>query len=204
MNYRLNPGYSVVLMSQRSNAPYRDEIMDDGVTIIYEGHDAPQTRDSIDPKLIDQPQFNKTGTPTQNGRFVEAVERYKTEQPPEKVRIYEKLFSGVWSFKGLFNLVDYQYVHDGRRNTFKFVLQLASEDSATGSGSQRERSRIIPTEVKKVVWERDGGRCVICGAEDELHFDHDIPYSRGGTSITAENVRILCARHNLSKGAKIE
>jgi 5-methylcytosine-specific restriction endonuclease McrA len=53
------------------------------------------------------------------------------------------------------------------------------------------------------VWQRDGGRCVVCGATDELHFDHDLPYSRGGTSIAEGNVQLMCARHNLEKGAKI-
>jgi len=41
------------------------------------------------------------------------------------------------------------------------------------------------------------------GAEDELHFDHIIPHAKGGTSVTAENVRLLCARHNLQKSANI-
>ena len=53
------------------------------------------------------------------------------------------------------------------------------------------------------VWKRDQGKCVECGAEDELHFDHILPYSKGGTSNKVENVQLLCARHNLSKGAKI-
>jgi len=44
---------------------------------------------------------------------------------------------------------------------------------------------------------------VICGATTELHFDHVLPYSKGGTSLTAQNVQLLCARHNLSKGAKL-
>jgi 5-methylcytosine-specific restriction endonuclease McrA len=57
--------------------------------------------------------------------------------------------------------------------------------------------------VKVEVWKRDNGRCVICGATDDLHFDHDLPYSLGGTSVKVENVQLLCARHNLSKGAKI-
>src|SRR6266498_3488886 len=47
------------------------------------------------------------------------------------------------------------------------------------------------------------GKCVICGATDELHFDHDVPWSRGGTSITEENVQLLCARHNLQKHDRI-
>jgi hypothetical protein len=29
MNFKLNPNYSVILMSQRSNAPYSDKILED-------------------------------------------------------------------------------------------------------------------------------------------------------------------------------
>ena len=32
---------------------------------------------------------------------------------------------------------------------------------------------------------------------------HDIPFSRGGSSIVAGNVRVLCAQHKLSKSDKI-
>jgi 5-methylcytosine-specific restriction endonuclease McrA len=58
--------------------------------------------------------------------------------------------------------------------------------------------------VKLEVWKRDGGKCVTCGAKDELHFDHIIPFSKGGTSLKADNVQLLCARHNLEKSDKIE
>lgn len=37
---------------------------------------------------------------------------------------------------------------------------------------------------------------------DNLHFDHDVPRSKGGSSITAANVKLLCARHNLQKSDK--
>ena len=50
---------------------------------------------------------------------------------------------------------------------------------------------------------RQGIWSVVCGSADELHFDHDLPYSKGGTSITEENVQLMCARHNLEKGAQI-
>jgi hypothetical protein len=30
-----------------------------------------------------------------------------------------------------------------------------------------------------------------------------LPYSKGGTSITEDNVQLMCARHNLEKGNKI-
>lgn len=63
-------------------------------------------------------------------------------------------------------------------------------------------SRYIPLHVRLAVWDRDGGTCVGgCGATTGLHFDHIVPFSRGGKS-TVENIRLLCARSNLSKGSK--
>lgn len=204
MNFRLNSMYTVILMSLRSNAPYQDEILSDGLTIVYEGHDASRSANQLDPKTIDQPLATPKGTLTQNGKFVEAVENYKQGKAAEQVRVYEKLFNGVWSYKGAFDLVDYVYVVSGSRRVFRFELKLNDlGDSITGP-QLKERTRIIPTEVKKIVWQRDGGKCVQCGATDELHFDHDLPFSKGGTSISPNNVRILCARHNLIKGDKIE
>jgi len=208
MNYRINANYSVILMSQRKNAPYNDKIRGDGITIEYEGHDIPKTKDIEDPKLFDQPRTTKSGRLTQNGLFAKAVDDYKKGKSPELVRVYEKLLSGVWSEKGFFKLVGYEYREDiNNRKVFIFVLEEVEIDRI-GSGLEvrglKPRTRIIPSEVKKQVWERDKGKCVICGATDELHFDHDLPYSKGGSSITAENVRILCARHNLAKSNKIE
>jgi hypothetical protein len=43
----------------------------------------------------------------------------------------------------------------------------------------------------------------MCGATDELHFDHDVPWSRDGTSLVAENVQRPCARHNIGKRDQI-
>jgi len=34
-------------------------------------------------------------------------------------------------------------------------------------------------------------------------YRHDLPFSKGGTSLTAANVRILCMKHNLKKHDKI-
>ena len=66
-----------------------------------------------------------------------------------------------------------------------------------------QHRRIIPAKVKQEVWKRDHGRCIDCGAIEELHFDHIIPYSKGGTSIMAENIQLLCARCNLEKRDRI-
>jgi 5-methylcytosine-specific restriction endonuclease McrA len=53
---------------------------------------------------------------------------------------------------------------------------------------------VIPSDVKKEAWKRDGGRCVICGETQNLHFDHDLPFSKGGTNFSAKNVRLLCMK----------
>jgi hypothetical protein len=209
MNFRLSANYSVILMSQRKNAPYRDRIFDDGFAIEYEGHDVPKTEDVKNPKEYDQPRYTKTGNLTQNGKFLDAVEKYKNgEREAEIVRVYEKLIDGVWSEKGFFRLVDCKRKKDDKnRYVFRFILEgteIDMTDEKIYEDKLKPRSRIIPSEIKTEVWKRDKGRCVICGASDELHFDHNLPYSKGGTSISAENVRILCARHNLQKSNKIQ
>lgn len=67
------------------------------------------------------------------------------------------------------------------------------------AGARRER---IPEDVRNFVWQRDEGRCVACGAEEELQFDHVIPVARGGSN-AAENIQILCGPCNRAKGAAI-
>lgn len=63
-------------------------------------------------------------------------------------------------------------------------------------------SRYIPLHVRVAVEIRDRGTCAGgCGATTGLHFDHIVPFSRGGEP-TVENIRLLCARSNLSKGSR--
>ena len=65
--------------------------------------------------------------------------------------------------------------------------------------ARRER---IPDEVKALVWERDDGRCVRCGAEHDLQFDHVIPVAKGG-GVNVENIQVLCGDCNRAKSASI-
>lgn len=207
MNYRLNPAYSVILMSQRPKAPYIDRLYSDGITIEYEGHDTPKKGYRHNPKIEDQPDRLPSGKLTQNGLFIKAVNDTKQGlRQVEIVKVYEKIMNGVWSLKGYFNLADYKVVDNGGRKVFRFILQLSDtqEVNVSTTGQVIPQTRLIPSEVKKEVWKRDGGKCVICGATTNLHFDHDLPFSKGGTSLTATNVRLLCVKHNLEKSAKIE
>lgn len=65
------------------------------------------------------------------------------------------------------------------------------------------RSRYIPKQVRKRVWQRDKGRCVECGTTENLQYDHIIPFSKGGAN-TVENIQILCERCNKRKYNKID
>src|SRR3990172_1215834 len=180
----------------------KDSLSEDGEQLLYEGHDV-KREVGVEPKLVDQPWALPSGEPTENGKFARAVETACGQRPP--VRVYEKLRPGIWSDKGLFELVGYEYAQSGPRKVFKFQMQLSNvPDELDRQPATDEFRRAIPSWVKQVVYKRDKGRCVICGAEDQLHFDHDLPYSKGGTGLTPHNVRILCARHNLQKGARIE
>lgn len=205
MNFRMNPSYSVFLMSQKSNAPYSDRVYDDGITIEYEGHDLAKNY-TKDPKTQNQPEKLPSGKITQNGLFIGAVNEYKKNcSKPEIVKVYEKIQEGVWSLKGYFDLMDYKIVSDGRRNVFRFILKLSNKpENFSNNDLKFNHTRLIPSQVKKDVWKRDQGKCVLCNESKNLHFDHDLPFSRGGTSLLASNVRLLCAKCNLRKSDKIE
>ena len=65
-----------------------------------------------------------------------------------------------------------------------------------------KRSRRISQEVKDKVWNRDGGKCVECGSNQNLEFDHIIPFSKGGAN-TYRNLQLLCESCNRSKSDSI-
>lgn len=64
-------------------------------------------------------------------------------------------------------------------------------------------TRYIPQEVREFVLERDRGCCSVCKAKTNLHFDHVLPFSRGGDSLDPKNIQILCRAHNLQKGSSL-
>ena len=55
---------------------------------------------------------------------------------------------------------------------------------------------------KNIILERDGHKCVVCGAGKkegvELHIDHIKPKDKGGKA-TLENGQVLCSKHNFLK-----
>ena len=202
MNFGVKGNYSIVLMSTAKNAPYEDEVFDDAV-IEYEGHDAPKST-QYDKKLVDQPSHTTTGKLTENGKFLKAVDDYKTyKRSAAKIQVYRKIKPGVWVDMGFYELIDGYQRNNGARNVFKFLLKpIYDYDPSTEDFIDIVHDRQIPGDIQREVYERDNGKCTQCGSTDNLHFDHIIPFSKGGSSKVASNIQLLCAKHNLSKGAK--
>lgn len=205
MNFNIRDGYSVVLMSIKPNAPYADRNSKDGLTIFYEGHDNAGDKQ----KKYDQPLYYSGGSLTQNGLFCRAIDGAKKDKNYPLVKAYEKLKPGIWTYRGLFEMKSYSIVHREGRNIFEFVLTITEQDLRQAKEYRQEKkidleqTRQIPGPVKAEVYIRDHGQCVMCGASDNIHFDHILPYSKGGTSLKVENIQLLCARHNLQKSAKL-
>ena len=100
MNYHLKGRSNVILMSLRSGAPYADRVEEDGRILIYEGHDVPQQKGSLDSKTVVQEIRNPGGTLTENGLFFESAMKYKqSKSEPELVKVYEKIRSGICTRK---------------------------------------------------------------------------------------------------------
>jgi 5-methylcytosine-specific restriction endonuclease McrA len=58
----------------------------------------------------------------------------------------------------------------------------------------------VPDYIRMFVWQRDRGRCVKCGCQERLEFDHIIPLAKGGSN-TERNIQLLCEPCNRTKGA---
>jgi len=161
MNYKIGRNHSVILMSIRPNAPYADRFENDGSTIIYEGHDVPNNRDNPNPKNVDQMSRLPSGRLTENGKFyLNAIDYKEKRIQPERIRVYEKIKSGIWSYNGVFHLVDSWQERSNNRLVYKFKLVAVEgeEDFNQPIPNDVHLRRIIPTKVKLEVWKRDGGK----------------------------------------------
>lgn len=93
---------------------------------------------------------------------------------------------------------------DFRRAKYEVLDELRGTAKKAGEESKRveEPRRHIDDQVKIFVWRRDQGRCVKCGSQENLEFDHIIPVFKGGGN-SARNIQLLCESCNRSKGSRI-
>ncbi|HEX3510353.1 MAG TPA: HNH endonuclease signature motif containing protein [Solirubrobacteraceae bacterium] len=123
-----------------------------------------------------------------------------------------------------------QLCQDGRRNLWQYQEGFYWDDDGLGAGDvkalvlQRKRRleqkltsahstmraeeaghptrTPIPTELRRAVFERDGGKCVECRGAFDLQYDHILPVALGGAT-TLENLQLLCADCNRRKSDSI-
>ncbi|MDP7628513.1 MAG: HNH endonuclease [SAR202 cluster bacterium] len=73
----------------------------------------------------------------------------------------------------------------------KRVQKLSKLSSLENRMSKAAKRQPISDEVRMFVWQRDKGRCVQCGSNEKLVFDHIIPAAKGGSN-TQPNLQLLC------------
>jgi len=73
-------------------------------------------------------------------------------------------------------------------------------DGAVGS-AQPTRGR-PDREMRRAVYERDEGRCAVCGSQFDLQYDHVLPVALGGAT-SVENLQLLCGECNQRKGKNL-
>jgi 5-methylcytosine-specific restriction endonuclease McrA len=111
------------------------------------------------------------------------------------------LYKGVWyrdtnrlsEEDGTNLLLDYE------RKLERKLARLRTQSTSEGQDTTREP---IPPDTQVFVWNRDGGRCVRCGSQANLEFDHIIPLSKGGSN-TARNLQLLCQDCNRTKAGNV-
>jgi len=108
-----------------------------------------------------------------------------------KDRFYIVEGTYTWEEARLLVLEDY----DKERKKFERLKLLYDSEEVKENSKPRPP---IPEEVKIAVWRRDNGRCVKCGSQENLEYDHIIPFSKGGSN-TARNIQLLCEKCNRQK-----
>lgn len=109
---------------------------------------------------------------------------------------------GTWR-KALEAFVDYINSDNRQINEIEFdTVPNSNIIDKKEIGFQHKTKRDITERIKVRVLIRDGNKCRLCGVTvtgDNIHFDHIIPWSKGGETVV-ENIQVTCAPHNLAKG----
>lgn len=126
-----------------------------------------------------------------NKNFRIRLDRIVTVTPYEDGIGIQK--DGVSSKPMIFSNIDGWFYYNFIQNSDNIVESLSKSET---------RLRKISQTVKDRVWNRDQGKCVKCGSNEKLEFDHIIPFSKGGSN-TYRNIQLLCEACNRSKSNQI-
>ncbi len=124
--------------------------------------------------------------------------RENLEAMTSRIMVIEGLGKPHWLIK--------QSILNEIESMFAFLEIFVEPDfypwAEAGTAAPSSMERYIPTDVRLAVWRRDQARCVQCGSQEKLEYDHIIPASKGGSN-TERNVQLLCEKCNREKSARI-
>lgn len=81
------------------------------------------------------------------------------------------------------------------------ILTAARELIEAGFVEPLHIKAAVPPALRMAVLKRDGFRCVVCEATEDLMADHVVPEAQGGET-TFENLQAMCRPCNSTKGGR--
>lgn len=131
-----------------------------------------------------------------------ARERLRGDKPPRK-----RLTAEERRASALARMRRWRKLPGNAERTREWARQWAQDHpEAAREKERRRRARLVGNGVYEIT-PKDMRRllaspCAVCGSRENLHVDHREPLSRGGRHAIG-NLQMLCAFHNLSKGARL-
>jgi 5-methylcytosine-specific restriction endonuclease McrA len=107
--------------------------------------------------------------------------------------------SGSYTQRDVLALVRDRQRRDAQRMDRAHMMLNVDEGHQQRPQGQRQP---ILREVRRAVFERDGGQCAECSSKFDLQYDHVIPVALGGAT-TVGNLQLLCGECNRLKGADL-
>lgn len=149
---------------------YRDAWDERSKAYRFRGHDSTTVESG---REKDQIGMYASGRLSENGKFYKAARAYRdgVRAEPLSVQIYEKVESGVWYDKGIFNLVDAEHADEDGRRVFTFILTPANLSRIADDPHHAER--MMSAAEKAEIWAACRGRCARCGVQQGLRFMHE-------------------------------
>jgi hypothetical protein len=152
-------------------------------------------------------------------RMKEKAEDFKRKQQVEPIQFTEPgpgLPAELWAYRN--KVVQHKvqgFTQSDRTDTIQLVKHCVVSEDREMEKVRREiqayenleklpdaRREGIPRRIRLFVWQRDEGKCVDCGSQKDLEFDHEIPVVEGGAT-SERNIRLRCQTCNRRKGRNI-
>ena len=167
----------------------------------------------------DRPNHRRWQFPRRRGRpwrlseeiTLEEYERVAQLQVTQPVAVPRSTRHGetYWWYKNKFYVEDDGYSSEEvqlllwqREERHQRKLERLRKEMLSDHAIEAARRETIPEDVRILVWRRDEGKCVRCGSQQNLEYDHIIPVSQGGSN-TARNIQLLCGTCNRKKSDRI-